>query len=166
MTNHIGLIIMLDEKNNDLCISFNRAMRYRYETGYIATLSKYDDKTMFPPCAGSFARPSDKTVLQGISWLFKEAKDAVTIAVLGDASPAIVAGIKKAIDNCKKPTRITCIATSDKTFPITPKASLICGQPEVLLPQFDGSMVAPSKLKGVVCSGDFLYTPQAKPWCY
>ena len=108
-------------------------MRYRYDQGYIATLSLYDDKTMFPQCAGQFARPTSGNILKGIKWLIGQCKPGqqALIAVLGNPTPQLAADIKKAM-GAFKDVQLVLVSTNPVTFGGVKAAVNICGPPSML----------------------------------
>lgn len=172
-----GLVVIIDQLNVNECIAFNRAMRYRYDQGYIATLSAYDDKTIFPECAGKFARPTPANIVKGIRWLLGQAKPGqqVLVAVLGNVAPALGAQIQAELSQAKlakaKDIRLVLVSTSPTTFGNVAASVNVCG-PAAALALFDGTEVVPSKLatKAIVKTADGvdrnrpILLPKPKPW--
>lgn len=169
-----GMVVILDQLHVQECISFNRAMRYRYDQGYIATLSMYDDKTMFPQCAGQFARPTPSNVIKGIKWLLGQCKPGqqALLAVIGNVNPILATQIQKALGDAKD-VRLVLVSTSPLTFGGAKAAVNICG-PASMLGLFDGTEIVPSKLatKAIVRTGEGvdrekpILVGKPKPWAY
>lgn len=171
-----GLVVILDQLHVQECIAFNRAMRYRYDQGYVATLSAYDDKTMFPQCAGQFARPTPGNIVKGIRWLLGQCKPRqhAIVAVLGNMPPALAAQVQTELSQEKaKNVGLVLVSTSPATFGGVAAAVSVCG-PASVLGLFDGSEVVPSKLatKAIVKTAAGVdrdrpvLVPKAKPWAY
>jgi len=169
-----GMIVILDQLHVQECIAFNRAMRYRYDLGYIATLSLYDDKTMFPQCAGQFARPTTGNVIKGIRWMLGQGKprQQMVLAVLGNVTPLLATQIQKAL-GAMKDLKLVLVSTSPVTFGGVKAAVNICGPPSMLA-CFDGTDIIPSKLatKAIVKTADDVDKDKAillgkpQPWVY
>lgn len=178
-----GLIFIFDTTNKDLCIQYNRALKYRYDTS-VVTLSSYDDNDIFPSCAGKFVRPTTSNITKGITWQLKVIKkdQMVILSILGRLSPDVANLILKAFQKCKKKISLLCISTEEDTFKnfttLQIPVIVITGKTDILLPLFDGRIINPKdfsqkssiKISSNASGNEILdrkiLCPLEKPWVY
>lgn len=181
-TNVQSLVFLLDTTHQNMCLTYNRAMNYRYDCS-LTTASAYDDNGIFPACAGQFARATKSNITKGLSWQLRimKPKQLLILSVLGELTNDIVQVLLKSLQS-KKKINVVLVSTTNVfsgfTQNLTNPVIWIKGDPEVLLPNFDGRCIKGEELarvpgitvesneKGKMLLGSVILSPIPEPWVY